>query len=125
MVASPPWGNHVPRGARDMVTVKVERDASGLVRKIIAEGHALFDKHGQDIVCAAVSALLQTAAQGLQERLGVAVQYTSRNGKLRMSLPRKDFESEEAAVGARILLDCIVMGLESIARDYPGHVRLI
>jgi hypothetical protein len=40
--------------------------------EIIADGHANAAPHGQDIVCAAVSAILQTAALGLE---AIALQY--------------------------------------------------
>jgi uncharacterized protein YsxB (DUF464 family) len=40
--------------------------------KIEAAGHANYAEHGKDIVCAAVSAIMQTALLGLQ---AVAEQY--------------------------------------------------
>ena len=33
---------------------------------IEVEGHAMYDAHGRDIVCAGVSAILQTAVLGLE-----------------------------------------------------------
>jgi uncharacterized protein YsxB (DUF464 family) len=47
-----------------MVTVKVSIHAGHL--KIEADGHANFDHPGKDIVCASVSAIIQTAVLGLQ-----------------------------------------------------------
>ena len=44
-----------------MVRIEVYTDTAGRIHGFAAKGHSGFAPHGQDIVCAAVSVLLQTA----------------------------------------------------------------
>ena len=44
-----------------MITIKISKNA------IYIEGHADYAEHGKDIVCSAVSAVLQTAQLGLKQ----------------------------------------------------------
>lgn len=46
--------------------IRVEVDSRSGYMNIKVEGHANYAPHGQDIVCAGVSAILQTAVLGLQ-----------------------------------------------------------
>jgi uncharacterized protein len=48
-----------------MISIKVNGKHGYM--NIEIEGHANFDKHGSDIVCAGVSAISQTAVLGLME----------------------------------------------------------
>jgi len=48
-----------------MVQIKVER-GSGKIH-IKSDGHANYAKHGSDIVCAGISAILETTVLGLTE----------------------------------------------------------
>lgn len=52
--------------------VKITVDMKSGKMLIDADGHANYAPNGQDIVCSAVSAILQTAVLGLQ---GIAEQY--------------------------------------------------
>lgn len=46
--------------------VKVNVSAKSGKMTIEVEGHAGYDAHGRDIVCAGISAILQTAVLGLE-----------------------------------------------------------
>lgn len=48
-----------------MVNIKYSANAGEVVLTI--KGHANYAEHGQDIVCAGVSAIIQTAILGLEE----------------------------------------------------------
>ena len=86
---------------------------------IRAEGHAEYNP-GNDIVCAAVSALMQTIYAGLdgvchasvgekqEDGLMVVVAYTGTNNE-------KEIHT---------LFKSIVLGLELIAREHPDHVQI-
>jgi uncharacterized protein YsxB (DUF464 family) len=56
-----------------MVKINV-RSKDGYI-EIVADGHANSAPHGQDIICASVSAILQTAILGLE---AIADQYPDR-----------------------------------------------
>lgn len=103
-----------------MVTVVVERDGKGLLSGFSVSGHAGFAEAGRDIVCAAVSAIAQTAVLGLQRFGGKGLSCVIEPGRLscRWSVPIKQFEP------AWYIVETMLLGLGDIAQEHPGHVRL-
>ena len=55
-----------------MIRIKMEKDRQGRLCGFIVEGHADYAEEGSDIVCAAVSALTQTALLGIIRYAGEA-----------------------------------------------------
>lgn len=105
-----------------MVRVRIERDPSGNIKSISASGHAGFAERGSDIVCSAVSALLQTLRLGLAN-LGACGSFSSVSGGfMRVSLP--DFEGRDDSIRASFLFDTVASALFEIADSYRGFVRV-
>ncbi|MBO4546549.1 MAG: ribosomal-processing cysteine protease Prp [Treponema sp.] len=87
-----------------------------------AEGHALFDKKGQDIVCAAATILLRTAAQTLSQRPGISFNGEEPvRGKIAFEA-RADQDSARAEI--EFAADFLQKGFESLAKEFPQNVRL-
>lgn len=86
------------------------------------EGHAGFDIYGKDIVCAAVSVLAQTTVMGLEYYLPGRVRSDVRAGKLVCRLPG-DLTPEQAEK-AGVILGTMELGLEAVAANYAGYLRL-
>jgi uncharacterized protein YsxB (DUF464 family) len=105
-----------------VIHVRVHRSADGRVTGFEAEGHAGFAPRGRDIVCAGVSALCETAALALAERLGVPAEVHRRRGYLSCWLPQ-GLEPELAA-RAQDVLETMVLGVRAIERAWPRHVRV-
>ena len=105
-----------------MVHVVIERDGSGLVRGFSVRGHAAAAPKGQDIVCAGVSALAQTAVLGLQRRLGVGVSVSAGAGRLACRLPSR--MEPDAAQRAQDLLETVLLGFTAIGSAYPRHAAV-
>lgn len=106
-----------------MVEVTVSRNSDGRIRAFTVTGHCLYDRKGRDIVCAAISALTQTAVLGLEERLGLRPRVTIREGDLKLVLP-PDLGVEMAA-RAQDILETMVIGLKAMQHDYGAHLRLV
>lgn len=88
------------------------------------KGHANFDKKGQDIVCAAVSVLSQTALIGLRYFLNEEkYNFTIKDGYIDCSL--KNGLSEEEDKTAQVILQTMYLGLKSIQESYERHVKII
>ena len=82
--------------------------------EFIAEGHANFDEYGRDIVCAAVSAILQHSAYILAS---MGAKMEKGKGYLRVSgIP--DSECAER------VLTVTIESIRSIQREHPENVRL-
>lgn len=87
------------------------------------EGHSDFAPSGSDIVCAAVSALSQTAVIALE--VYAPEKYESEigeNGFLRIRL--KDAISGEMLHDSQVLLRTLHLGLEAIASEYRKHIKI-
>lgn len=103
------------RARRTRLTVSVER-RGGRIAKITVSGHAGFAERGRDIVCAAVSALVQTAAYGLRRHCGARARVKD--------VSDGDYTLDVAGgnAAAQAVLETTVSGLEALARSYPDHV---
>ena len=103
-----------------MLEVSFYRDESHRVAGISARGHVDLAPHGKDVVCAAVSAILQAARLGLTEycRSGIAAQQEP--GRFELSLPA--LQRDDPSV--RAIVATAELAIERIAAQYPKEVRL-
>jgi uncharacterized protein len=102
-----------------MLEVTFYRDDDRLAG-LSASGHADFAEHGQDIVCAAVSAILQAVRLGLTQYARAELTVRQRPGELELTWPQ-DRRTEESL---RAIVATAELAVEEIARQYPDHVRL-
>jgi uncharacterized protein YsxB (DUF464 family) len=84
-------------------------------------GHAQFAEVGQDIVCAGVSAIAQTALLGLSGNLTAPVRVDGGDGWMRVVLP--PLEQEDAGKAA-VILDTMRRGLVALQQVYPAFVQV-
>ncbi|MCL2756260.1 MAG: ribosomal-processing cysteine protease Prp [Firmicutes bacterium] len=91
---------------------------SGLIGFSI-RGHANFGNHGQDVVCAAISAIAQTAVLGLIEVAKISPDIDKSDGWLSVVI----FENEQR-LDIRAILDTMVTGIRNIATQYPKHIKI-
>jgi uncharacterized protein YsxB (DUF464 family) len=89
-----------------------------------AQGHSDYATHGEDIVCAAVSVLTQTAILGLEKVLAIdcLVQADERDGTMLCLLP--DQLSNEEWKQAQLVLDVLHVGLLATEKEHGKHVRV-
>lgn len=99
-----------------MVRVRVTRDAAGDVVGLSARGHAGFAAHGSDIVCAAVSAILETALMGIEAFSPEGQHHELDDGLLRWQ--------GRPTPATRTIWGTALLGLGSIARDHPRHLEV-
>jgi uncharacterized protein YsxB (DUF464 family) len=103
-----------------VLQVTFYRDGRDRVARISARGHAGFADYGNDVVCAAVSAILQAARLGIEAYLGSEVEAGQRSGRLELAWP----EPARANESVRAIVTTAELAIEEIARQYPNHVRL-
>ena len=102
-----------------MVEVVFHRDSRGRLSSIFADGHAEFAGQGEDVVCAAVSAILQAARLGLEEYAGIALEARQRHGRFTLSWPPEDRDDERV----RAIAATAELSIRRIAEQFPEHVR--
>jgi uncharacterized protein YsxB (DUF464 family) len=83
-------------------------------------GHAGFAAAGSDIVCAAVSALVMTAAHGVARVCHAPVRVSDDpSGAFVLEIPKG------GGANAQAVLETTLAGLRAIARTYPAHLRVL
>jgi len=95
------------------------RRSAGRVVSIEVAGHAGFAAHGRDIVCAAASALVHSAAHGITAHCGARASVVDE--------PGGDYRLDVARGGnprAQAVLESALSGLRAIANSYPRHMRV-
>jgi uncharacterized protein len=106
------------RSARPGLVVICRRTAGRIIALSVA-GHAGFAPYGRDIVCAAVSALVLSAAHGVRKHCGVRTRVVDLAGDgFELTIPRR------SNARAQAVLETTVSGLRAIERAYPGRLRL-
>lgn len=102
-----------------MTTVTI-RHQGGKIVGFSAKGHTGYAEEGEDIVCAAVSAITQTAMMGLK-RFAPDTRARWREGDaplLEVEVPHPTRETE-------VILTTMVIGLEDILSGVPQYVRIL
>lgn len=104
-----------------MIRVEVYRDPAGLITGYKVSGHSGYAPEGEDIVCAGVTALTETAVLGLRQVASLKPRVELAEGLIRCELPAV---AGEQSARAQAILETMVLGLRDIARDYRRHVRV-
>jgi len=105
-----------------MIRAVIDRASSGDIMGFEVYGHSGYAEAGKDIVCAAVSAIVQTAILGLMDVVGVEVIYDQKPGEARCRLP--EGLSEILREKANIVLETMLYGLKSIQEGYGPYIKV-
>ncbi|MBE5731254.1 MAG: ribosomal-processing cysteine protease Prp [Clostridiales bacterium] len=105
-----------------MTVVEIVRKQGHIV-SLSADGHTGYGVEGEDIVCAALSSIIQTALLGLMQVAGVAVKFTRRDddGFLEFTLPML---SEQTRRDADMILDTMLLGISDLYETYSDFIEL-
>ena len=101
-----------------MIRVRAERGREGFLFVIEAKGHANYAKQGQDVVCAAVTAIVAACANALTDLLHVDVAYHMEAGDVGFRLKEVDARTKDV----RLLTESCLLGLRQIAAGYPANL---
>lgn len=98
------------------LTILKSNDA---ITTIQAKGHSGYAVAGQDIVCSAVSTIMQTTLNGLLEVVKADVDYQidEQIPFLRISVNKQDRQ-------AQILMKSAYLALKQIADDYKNYIKI-
>ena len=105
-----------------MITINIKKNDKNEIVKFSLEGHAGFAKSGNDIVCAAVSAITNMIIIGF-EKLSIIPRFEKDDdGYLSFELP--DNLSEEQNIKVQYLLSCMTEEFMDIQKNYKKHVKV-
>ena len=108
-----------------MTTVAFFTAQDGTITGFEARGHTGYAQAGEDIVCAAVSALTQSALYGLREVARVPVAFQQRDDGAMLTVMLSPEADDGAFEKARILFETLLGSLQAIAGDYPQNVQIL
>ena len=103
-----------------MVEVTFARDSRDRLSSVFARGHAESGEYPHDLVCAAVSAILQAAYAGLKEVARLKFEGRRRRGDLRILIPARARDRADVVAIVRTA----EVALLQLARQYPKFVRV-
>lgn len=105
-----------------MTEVKVVKQ-SGSIVEVVAEGHTGYAQEGEDIVCAALSAIMQTAVMGLVKVAKIDCKYVIEDASGRLELVLPDLRSVDRH-NADIILDTMLCGIADLEQGYSDYIHL-
>jgi len=104
-----------------MLEVRFRRDSRDRLSSVFSTGHAGQGEPGEDVACAAVSALLQAAWVGLADVAHVAVTGHRRTGDLLMRWPEDVRDRDDV----RAIVATAELAIEQIAKQHRGAIRYV
>lgn len=99
---------------------KIEWLREGEIFYIRAEGHAGYQP-GHDIVCSAISVLMQTLYAGLDGICDAATQERHDSGRMEILCYAAEGKKREISA----VFESILLGLTLLAEEYPEYVQVV
>lgn len=94
-----------------MIAIRVRKD------EIEINGHANYAEAGKDIVCAGVTALVQSLIRSMEHLTRDEIEYEISPG-------RADIHYRDLSEEGRLLVDSFFIGICTIADEFPDYVRI-
>ncbi len=86
--------------------------------RITIKGHSGYAPIGQDIVCSAVSTLVQTLIQSVENLTADKITYDMQPGTV-------DIKFWSLSDLSKVLIDSFFLGIKGVAEAYPDNVKVI
>lgn len=106
-----------------MTKVKILK-RNNKIFEVECDGHTNYGEKGEDIVCASLSSIVQTAVLGLLmvATVKVDMKRDDENGYLKFTIPEKLDESED--VKACAILDTMLCGISDLYESFSDYIEL-
>jgi len=106
-----------------MTKIVFHKQGEDFVR-IESEGHTGFANSGEDIVCAALSALLQGAALGVLKVVGVPAEYRvdEKKGSLLLAIPTSIGDAEKH--DCNVILRTLLASVSDLQEGYSEYIEV-
>lgn len=106
-----------------MTNIVISKNNNNII-KVVCSGHSGYAQNGKDIVCAAISSIVQTAILGLAKVVKIKIEFNRDDnaGYLKFELPLNI--SNEKMEQAQIILKTMLAGLEDLQGGYSKYIKL-
>ena len=106
-----------------MINILVLKDNQKNIKFIEATGHSGYAEEGQDIVCSAVSSLLETLANGLTEVVKAQAEVKVDESIPLLSVKLNETDKKKCEY-AQILMQSTLLGLKGVANGYRKFIKI-
>lgn len=104
-----------------MIKIKIyEKDNN--IFSVLCKGHAGYAESGNDIVCAAVTSIMQMSGGGIEEVIGLKSVYTGKEGFCQILLP--DNISDSDMRDCQIVLKILKSALKELSIEYKKYIKM-
>ena len=106
-----------------MTKVKISKKNNEIF-EVECDGHTNYGEKGEDIVCASLSSVVQTAVLGLLVVAGLEVDMKrdDEKGYLKFTLPEKLSEIQKTQANA--ILDTMLCGISDLNESFSDYIEL-
>lgn len=107
-----------------MTTIRFFQNSNNDIVAVECEGHAGYDVEGYDVVCAALSSIVQTAVLGLMQIAQVPVEYkvNEKEGYLKVELPEKI--TEKQMHDSNVILKTLFLGASDLYEGFSDYINM-
>lgn len=104
-----------------MIKIKIKRE-NNHINFVEVKGHANYSSFGNDIVCASVSSVVQTALLGILNVVNLKIPFEKQDGFLSFQIPNNLAEVQIVKVDA--ILNTMTEGLKDIQEGFKKFVKM-
>jgi uncharacterized protein YsxB (DUF464 family) len=104
-----------------VLEVRFRRDSRQRLSSVLAEGHAEAGIAGDDVVCAAASAILQAAELGLSAYASLENVTARADGRMSFAIPAEAREREDV----KAIIATAELAIAQLAWQFPVNVRIV
>lgn len=108
-----------------MIKVNLHYNNQGNLWRFVLDGHAGYADHGQDIVCSAVSMIVINTINSIDLLTKEALLLDQNDGGGYIDCTFPDIKANKGSDEAVLLLKSLVLGLESIQKEYGEYIQVI
>jgi uncharacterized protein YsxB (DUF464 family) len=109
-----------------MITVRIYRNKADEITSFVMTGHADYAPHGQDLVCAAASAVSIGTINAIEKLCHITPDVSMRDegGYLALNVSRDGLEPDTYS-NIQLLLEGMIVSLESIQEGYGEYITIL
>ena len=106
-----------------MTTITIERQQNSIIQ-VECKGHTGFAREGEDIVCAAISSITQTALLGLLNVAKVKVNCTKNDEQGYLKFEIVGDLDKEKRLECDAILETMLQGIADVQSDFSKYIKL-
>lgn len=106
-----------------MTDIKVFKN-NGNIMCVECKGHTGYAEYGEDIVCASLSSIVQTAGLGILmvAEINARIEQDAEDGYFKITLPNKLQEDE--LFKSQIIFSTMMCGISELLQEYSDFINL-